>query len=259
MKQNILRIPNSIGGTISAVVHYPDGDPKGLAVLCPGHLDTKDYDHLVELARDLAAIGYTTIRFDPTGIWESSGTIDQYSMSQYLEDIRVVVDFMFREAMYRDVFLIGHSIGGMLAILYAARDRRVTKVVGIMAPYIYVRPNLEEERGEKSEWARTGFRISRRDVPGSKRIVEFSVPYSFVRDAKKYSLLDEVPKLETPLLLIAGEKDDLVPPDYVKMIYDKANEPKEVVVMEGMGHNYREHPEEIALINKEIIRFLLQI
>jgi pimeloyl-ACP methyl ester carboxylesterase len=241
MREEKLSIPNSIGGTISAVVHYPDQESKGLAILCPGHLDTKDYDHLVRLGKNLADVGY-----------------EQYSMPQYLEDIRVVIDFMFREATYRDVVLIGHSIGGMLSMVYAARDSRVTKVVGIMAPYIYLRPNLEEERGEKSEWARTGFRISRRDVPGSKRIVEFSVPYSFVRDAKKYNVLDEVPKFETPLLLIAGEKDDLVPPEYVKMIYDKANEPKKFVVMEGIGHDYRYHPEEIKRVNKEIISFLIK-
>lgn len=256
MREEKVRIPNSIGGLISAVVHYPGQGSKGLAVLCPGYFDTKDYNHFVQLGNDVAEAGFTAICFDPTGTWESEGSIADYTMSQYLNDIRVVIDFALREKPYSDVCIMGHSIGGLLSIVYAARDSRVTKVVGIMPPYVYVRPHLEWERGNESEWAKSGFRVSRRDVPHSQEIREFNAPYAFVEDSRKYNALDEVPRLHVPLLLIAGEIDDLVTPEQTRMIHDKANEPKKYVVMKGMDHNYRHHPEQVAKINQEIIKFL---
>lgn len=255
MRQGKITIQNSLGSEIAAAVHHPLLDTKGLAILCPGFLDTKDYQHLIELANDLAKNGYVAVRFDPTGTWESGGSVNQYSISQYLEDIRSIINFMLKEKAHRNVFVIGHSIGGMLSILYAARDPRVTKVVSIMSPFAYVRPNREDERGETSEWAATGFHHSERDIPNSDKIKEFSTPYSFVIDSRKYNARDEVSKLQAPLLLIAGEEDEHVPVEYMKMIYDSANEPKKLVVMEGMGHDYRHHPEEVKLINKEIISF----
>lgn len=246
----------TIQNRISAVIHKPKQKSRALAILCPGFLDTKDHRHLIELGKDLASEGYTAIRFDPTGTWGSGDSITQYSISQYLEDIRSIIDFAFEEESHRDVFVMGHSIGGMLSILYTARDSLVTKVVSIMSPYTYVRPNREDERGEGSEWAKTGFHRSKRDVPDSDEIKEFDTPYSFVVDSRKYNAADEVSKLHMPLLLIAGENDDHVPLECMKIIYDRANEPKKLVIMKGMDHDYRHHPKYIMLVNAEIIKFL---
>ena len=62
-----------IQNRISAVIDYPETESKGLVILCPGYLDTKDYKRLVQLGIDLAQAGFTTVRFDPTGTWESDG------------------------------------------------------------------------------------------------------------------------------------------------------------------------------------------
>ena len=39
-----------------------------------------------------------------------------------------------------------------------------------------------------------------------------------------------------PLLLITTDDDRLVPPEESQALYDKANEPKKLVVLEGFGH-----------------------
>lgn len=78
---------------LSAVIKDSSGSKK-LAVLLPGFLDSKDYAHMVGLEQDLSKIGFTTVRFDPTGTWESSGTINDYSFTQYLSDVTSVINFM---------------------------------------------------------------------------------------------------------------------------------------------------------------------
>ena len=65
--------------------------------------------------------------------------------------------------------------------------------------------------------------------------------------AKKYSPLEHVSDDDPPALLVAGDKDGLVPIKHSKDIYaafQKANVTSELVVLEGAGHSFRgEHAE----------------
>ncbi|MBM3257492.1 MAG: alpha/beta hydrolase [Candidatus Liptonbacteria bacterium] len=115
-----IQIPSSLGKKLVAAVHYPEsqmdppaGEASKLAILCPGYLDTKEYPHLIELAKTLAEKGYTSVRFDPTGTWESEGDIAEYTTSQFLKDIQSVLEYMLRERSYEHILLGGHSRGGM--------------------------------------------------------------------------------------------------------------------------------------------------
>src|SRR3989338_4946250 len=101
------RIPSS-KGKLSAVIHYPENESEMLAILCPGYLDSKDYQHLVGLAEVLNNIGYTVVRFEPAGTWESEGNISDYTTTQYLEDIKSVLEYMLHRKRYRHVLLGGH-------------------------------------------------------------------------------------------------------------------------------------------------------
>src|SRR3989344_8561901 len=123
-----VKIPNTKGQNIAAVVHHPETQTEKLAILCPGYLDTKDYDHLVTLADALAERGYTAVRFDPTGTWESEGEISDYLTSQYIKDVKSVLDYMLKEGNFIHVLVCGHSRGGMVSLLYAARDPRISAV-----------------------------------------------------------------------------------------------------------------------------------
>ena len=121
------KIPSS-KGRLSAVIHYSKSESEKLAILCSGYLDSKDYKHLVSLAEVLNNAGYTVVRFEPTGTWESEGNISDYTNTQYLEDIKNVLEYMLSQKKYTYVLLGGHSRGGQLSIIYAARDSRISFV-----------------------------------------------------------------------------------------------------------------------------------
>ena len=239
---------------LSISINCPSKTIQGLAILCPGFLDSKDYKHLKVLAKDLAKTGYFAVRFDPTGTWTSPKEISEYTISNYLRDIKFIIDNFGKSEDSSDIVLIGHSIGGMISLLYAAQDNRITKVIDIMSPYRYVRPDRKDKQ---EKWKARGVRISTRDLPdNSGKRIKFHIPYSFLQDAEKYDALVAVKKINIPLFFIAGEKDMTIPADDVKTIYNHANSPKQFVLMKNIGHDYRHSREKIALINKEIIQFL---
>ncbi|MDP1688552.1 MAG: alpha/beta hydrolase [bacterium] len=238
---------------IATIIHKPEIEPKGLVILCAGYLDSKDYEHLSGLAKDLSKVGYIVVRFDSTGIWDSKGTIDQYTIPQQLEDIQDIIDYMFKEKTYNNVIIGGHSLGGFVALLYAASHPIITKTFAIMSPYALSR-NINIKKTLRLE--NSGIRVSLRDVPGKNDKREFHVPFSNFEDASQYNLLNEVPKLKIPILFIAGEMDDVIPATKVELIFKNSNEPKKILVMKGMDHDYRHNLEQINLVNKEVINFL---
>lgn len=240
-------------GKISAAIHEPDVSSDKLAILLPGYLDSKDYPHLVALAEDLKNDGYTAVRFDPAGTWESEGDISEYTISGQLEGVRNVLEYMLKQYQYKNILLGGHSRGGFVSILYAAQDPRISKVLGIMPPYALIK-TVDDDKIEN--WRKTGFRISKRDIPNSKEEKEFRVPYSNIEDTKQYNVLETVSKLHIPVLLVTGEFDDVISPEDVKKIYDKANEPKKFIELKNIDHDYRLNPGDIKKVNSEITKWL---
>ncbi|MCI0533231.1 lysophospholipase [bacterium] len=252
MKISKISIP-STKGKLAAVIHYPEKETGRLAILCPGYLDSKDYLHLVSLADALAGRGYTAVRFDPSGTWESEGDISNYTTTQYLRDIKNVLEFMLKRGNYSYIVLGGHSRGGFTSMLYAARDTRISAAVAIMPPYVLMNTVSKDKI---DVWKQEGFRISARDVPQSTEKKEFRVPYSDIEDAEKYNCLNEIPNIHAALLLLAGERDNVVLPADVKMIFDRAPEPKKYILLRGVGHDYRRNENEIDIVNKKILEEL---
>lgn len=243
---------------LSANIFRPVSSLNKLAVLLPGNLDSKDYPHMTMLARDLAKNGYTAISFDPTGTWESEGVISQYSVTQYLADLDLVIkDAISRNGKdFDQIVLLGHSLGGMISMLYTADHREISVVVGIMPSHDFLKIKYITDRLEK--WQTQGYNISRRDLPGNvTQYREYKVPYSFIEDRSKYDLLEAVKKYDKQLILVAGENDQMTSPGYVKEIYDVANEPKQFLLVKGIGHDYRKKTEDIEKVNKLIIEKII--
>ena len=260
MHTESIKIPIKHGLYLAAVLHYPpnhsdltDNGHSKLAVLTPGYLDSKDYDHLIMLADQLTKLGYVVVRFDPFGTWESSGTLSDYTVVQQLEDTRTVIDYMLSKQNYSGILLGGHSRGGFVSIIYAVNDPRITKVLAIMPPYQLM---STVDKNKLQQWEKDGYRISTRDVPGQPFKKEFKMPYANLLADKKFNVLEIVNKLTVPLILVAGGKDTVVDPLDVKKIFDKANEPKQMILLD-VEHGYRREKGIVNKVNEEIIKALI--
>lgn len=249
-----IKIPNSKGKNIAAVIHYPEKPTDRLAILCPGYLDSKDYKHMVGLAEALSKKEYTVIRFDPTGTWESEGDIYEYTTTQCLLDIKSIIDYLSPRGVFTCLLLGGHSRGGMISILYAAHNPRVSAVLAIMpsSPYSMSGKN-------RDEWQKNGFSLSQRNIPDRNEKKEFRVPYSHAQDNDQYNVIDDVKMVKVPIVFLAGTLDEVVLPENVKRIFNNANEPKKYILMEGIGHDYRYNQSEVEAVNNKILEALSEI
>jgi fermentation-respiration switch protein FrsA (DUF1100 family) len=56
-----------------------------------------------------------------------------------------------------------------------------------------------------------------------------------IRD--RFASLERIDQVRSPLLVIVGERDRIVPPDYSRRLYDAATAPKELLLIPGADHN----------------------
>ena len=101
--------------------------------------------------------------------------------------------------------LIGSSLGGYLAALYAARHPEVDRIV-LLAPAFGLAGRWEELLGPEAleEWRRSGERrffhyAADREEP---------LAYEFYEDARRW---EDFPYVEQPALICHGTRDEIVP------------------------------------------------
>lgn len=222
-------------------------------------------------AAEFAARGYAVLTFEYRGFGDSQGPQWRHVASEQLEDIGNAVTYLLTRAEIdpdRVAVWGDGSYGGAHAVMFGAQDTRVRCVVAST-------PFADGERLLRStrpawEWAEfmESLAADRRQrvltgesarVP-PETIMHFE-PASHVR-AKNYSA--EHPQLtqlmyplsETAdsiigykpaehvhkiapraLLLIGADKDWTIPVDHAELLYERAQAPKRLVVLQNAGHN----------------------
>ena len=113
-----------------------------------------------------------------------------------------------RAARGEPVRLMGSSMGGYLAALYAARHREVEKLV-LLAPAFCLLERWPETLGAEAmeKWKRTGFLKVFHYSEGR----EADLGYQLIEDGSQY---EAYPNFPQPALIFHGRNDTVVPPGY---------------------------------------------
>jgi pimeloyl-ACP methyl ester carboxylesterase len=124
--------------------------------------------------------------------------------------------------------LIGSSLGGYLAALYAARHSQVERLV-LLAPAFYFPERWPAVLGvhAEEEWRRTGKRAFYHYADGCVR----ELSWNFCEDAGRY---EPAPDFRQPALVFHGTRDDVVPASYSQQF--AATHPNVILHLMDSGH-----------------------
>lgn len=137
-----LNIPSngfSLAGTLSKPAAAAAG--KLPAVVLIGSSGPSDRDGVAfgipilgEIAGAIADAGFIVVRYDKRGIGQSGGRPESASLADYAEDVRAAVKLLAqrKDVDPKRIAAIGHSEGGFVALMAAAKDKRIA-AVGLLA------------------------------------------------------------------------------------------------------------------------------
>ena len=219
----------------------PDTAPKAAVALVHGigeHMGR--YSHVVEV---LVQRGYAVYSIDHRGHGESQGRRALVERFEYfVDDLRLLVDKMQAAHPELPVFMIGHSMGGLIAFHYAARFqhelaglvlsgpalqvdapphlRRVARVLGTLVPWLPVAPVAKGPESALSRDPRIQ-ELFDADPLVYKKKVKAGMGYQLLKAVVEAQVL--MAELKLPLLVMQGEADRIVNPAGAKRLYAEAS------------------------------------
>ena len=141
-----VKIPSngfSLAGTLSRPAQA--SAPRLPAVALVGGSGPADRDSLAfgipilgQIAGALADAGFIVVRYDKRGIGQSGGRAESASLADYAEDVRATVRMLSdrKDVDPKRIALIGYSEGGLIALMAAAKEKRIAGVALIATPGI---------------------------------------------------------------------------------------------------------------------------
>ena len=262
------------GEKIVGVLHIPKKTPAPGVIFCHGGFGNRIGDHrfLVNPARELCGKGFAVLRFDFRGCGESEGSSESVTLSREMGDLKKAIDWLQgRPEVLRDkVGVLGHSLGGAVAILTSASDERLKAVCVMSSPAdfgemmseirdtsklqllmnLFIHPELALETKVISQ--RRGKEIREEfGVESLEELIEKSVkegyveifgerlPMDFLQEVMTSDILGGAAKIAPrPILIIQGTEDILVSPSQAEKLFRHAGEPKEIFLVEGGDHAF---------------------
>jgi dipeptidyl aminopeptidase/acylaminoacyl peptidase len=150
----------------------------------------------------------------------SEGHFEDTSLTERIRNYEAAIRFLEEtDTVDKDrLAAVGSSFGGMVSI--AAQNKKMKAVVALSTPY-----NLQ---GFDRLYQKQAYHV----LPSGSRLKE-----TFFKDLKAYDVLKAV-KDAPPILIIHGDKDELVPVEHAYRLYENAKKPKKLEIIESAGHSF---------------------
>lgn len=252
-------IINDLNKAITGDLRYLDNQkPKPAILVFHGFKGFKDWGFLPYISEKMAEKGAITlcINFSMNGYIEGSDRIenpDDFSsntLSIQLKDAKLLSDAFFEGKILKEdrlkqnwngeIYAVGHSLGGGMAILSAKFDSRISKIA-VWASIATFRRYTARQQQIWRELGYNEFTISR-----TGQVLRMKIDYldDVEKNADVYDLNSAIANLKIPALIVHGKQDVTVPLREAKMLYDSSDKNiTEIFEIPRAGHTFGiDHP-----------------
>lgn len=229
------------GQKIIGVVHRPEGPPGTkypAVVICHGFTGQKVEPHriFVKTAESLAAQGFLALRFDFRGSGDSEGEFHEMTLEGEISDAIKAVDYLLAAEPVDPgrIGVVGLSMGGAVAACLTGRDQRIKSTVLWAAVADF------DVLGTPDRWKDSPYvaEFDAYDAGGNL------VGRRFIEALANTSPSEEIKRARGPVLILHGDKDEVVPLDHAHRFRDalaEAGVAHELTVIEGGDHTFNNY------------------
>ena len=236
------------GIKLHAKLEIPEGAVKcPLVIIVHGYTGDMEERHITGVKDAILETGYATLRVEMYGHGKSGGRFRDHTLYKWVSNMLTVVEYARSLDFVTDLFMCGHSQGGLLVMLIAGMCPDHLKAIIPMSP-AWMIPE-DARRGEF-----LGSVIDPVNIPDEfLQNGENLLSGNYVRVAQTIHVEDEIARYDGPVLIIHGDRDEAVPYEYgvkAAKLYKNAK----LVTIEGDDHCYDYHLDKVTEAIKEFLR-----
>ncbi|MBQ7059669.1 MAG: alpha/beta fold hydrolase [Firmicutes bacterium] len=238
------------GQKIHAKLEMPDnvGAKCPLAIINHGFTGHMEEPQIVAVKEAIRAMGIATLRVDLYGHGKSSGTFKEHTLFKWIEQGLAVIEYAKKLDFVTDLYYVGHSQGGMNAMMMGGLRPDDLKALVLLAP-----------AGMIPDAARAGNLASALYEPDE--IPEELVIWggeilggNYARTAQLLHTEDAIEKYHGPVLIVHGTADRAVPYAYAKKAAELYENCK-LVTIPGSNHGFEGYYDEMTSAVTVFLRY----
>lgn len=237
------RITGADGGPLRGDIRTA-GPDRPAVILCHGFKGFKDWGYFPVIADRLARAGCSVVSFNfsGSGVGEDGtfGERERFGHNTYsreltdLDRMLGVVSDGTIDLQPSTIGLLGHSMGGGVAVLQAARDERVRALVTWAATGRFGRLWRPEQ---VPAWRKSGTLDVVNQRTGDVLPLYTDILDDLERNATTLDVARAAANVRVPWLIAHGTADESVPVDDARSLL-AANDRAELLLLTGAGHTF---------------------
>ena len=234
------------GIRLNAVLDMPTekAEKCPLVIVIHGFTGHSEERHIAVAAKTMNDLGYATLRADMYGHGKSGGQFRDHTLYKWVTNALAVIDFARKLDFVTDLYLCGHSQGGLTVMLAAALKHDIIKGIIPLSPAIMI-PELAR-KGEL-----LGLNFDPDHIPETLAAWDGrKLNGNYARIAQTIHVEEAIDRYAGPVLLVHGDQDEAVPVRYsieAAAAYRNAR----LVVISGDTHCYDHHLDRVLEAIKE--------
>lgn len=226
---------------------------KPIVIFCHGFKGFKDWGHFNLIADEFVKQDFVFVKFnfsyngttlDNPVDFADLDTFGNNNFSTELDDAGIVINYMESNAAQyegneNEIYLIGHSRGGGIAILKTNEDSRIQKLatwasVKDVADF-FINQDLDK-------WKADGLIYTLNARTQQKMPLYYQVYEDFIKNKDRLDIPKAAASIDIPWLIVHGTNDTSVPCDFAEKIHDWCKNSK-LCTIENADHTFGgKHP-----------------
>ena len=230
------------GIRLNATIEMPAGNPEKcpLAIIIHGFTGHSEETHILAVADMLRGIGLATLRVDMYGHGKSDGAFRDHTLFKWMNNAMAVIDYALKLPFVTDLYLFGHSQGGLTAVLAAALKHEKIKALVPMSPAMMIPDGAR--RGDI-----LGMTFDPDNLPDEMYLEhkDTCLGSNYVRTAQTIHVEEAIDRYTGPVLLVHGDEDATVPIS-CSIDASKRYRNADLVIIQGDDHCYNFHLDQVV-------------
>lgn len=206
----------------------PFGEIYDMAIIFHGFTANRNTSLLKEIANSLRDENIASVRFDFNGHGDSDGKFENMTVLNEIEDANAILNYVKTDPHVRNIYLVGHSQGGVVASMLAGLYPDLIKKVVLLAPAATLKNDALEGNTQ-------GVTYNPDHIPDRLLFKDLTLGGFYLRIAQQLPIYEVSAQFTKPVCLIHGTDDTVVSPNASKK-YDQIYQNSTLHLIEGADH-----------------------